>query len=213
MQENELKSQPNVYQRVLSIMEDLDYIQKGEKTVNNTYRFVSHDQVTAAIHPLCVKHRLLPIPSTISSKQDGNMTQLMLRVKFVNVDQPEDFFEVDFPGYGIDGGGVNREGKPIPVGDKGPGKAVSYAYKYSILKTFCLETGEDPDNNANAAYEPAKCLDFDLTIGLHIKEAKKLEKFLIECSESTRRHIEDVKREAVARPEQFMEAFKKWSKK
>lgn len=182
-------------------MADLSYIAKGDKTVNNQYRFVSHDQVTAKLHPLLVKHGIVVIPSVEELKQDGNRTVVKLAVLFRNADNPADSFYTFHYGYGIDST------------DKGPGKAISYAYKYAMLKTFCLETGDDPDNDANAAYEPVKCLDFDLTITPHVKEGKKLEKFLQECAESTNKHVEDVKREAVSRPEQFLEAFKKWSKK
>ena len=182
-------------------MAELDYIQKGPKTVNGQYRFASHDQVTAAIHPLLVKHGVVIIPSVEELTQDNNRTVVKLALIFRNVDYPNDSFYTFHYGYGVD------------TGDKGPGKAISYAYKYALLKTFCLETGDDPDFDANASYEPAKCLDFDLTIGPHIKDVKKLEKFLDECAESTRKHVEDVKREAVSRPEQFIEAFKKWSKK
>lgn len=199
MQEN--KTQLNIFQRILGIMSELDYIQKGPKTVNGQYRYASHDQVTAAIHPLLVKYGVAAIPTVEESVQEGNRTVIKLLTSFINVDSPTDQFTTRSLGYGID------------AGDKGPGKAVSYAFKMACLKTFCLETGEDPDNNANAAYEPEKCLDFDLTITPHIKDEKKLKKFLNECAESTKKHLEDVKREAVSRPEQFIEAFNKWSKK
>src|ERR1700678_3972371 len=133
----------NVFQKVLQIMSELDYIQKGDKTVNGQYRFASHDQVTAKIHPLLVKHRLLIIPSIEDLKQEGNRTIVKLGIVFKNPDAENDAFTVVYYGYGCD------------AGDKGPGKALSYAYKYCILKTFSLETGEDPDYDANAKFEPS----------------------------------------------------------
>src|SRR4051812_6089325 len=93
---------PNVYQRVLGVMTDLDYIQKGSKTVNGQYRFTSHDQVTAALHPHLVKHRLAAIPSMQDITQEGNRTAIKLFVTFVNVDNPADNFTVSYPGYGVD---------------------------------------------------------------------------------------------------------------
>lgn len=194
-------------------MQDLSYIAKGDKTVNGNYRFVSHDQVTAKLHPLLVKHGIVIIPSVEEFKQDGNRTEVKLGVVFRNADFPDDHFQTYHYGFGIDGGGTSKDGRPIPVGDKGPGKAISYAFKYAMLKTFCLETGDDPDNDANAAYEPVKCQEFELVITPYAKDVKKLGIFLIECAESTNKHLEDVKREAVSRPEQFLEAFKKWSSK
>jgi hypothetical protein len=58
-----------------------------------------------------------------------------MTVRFVNVDDPQDFFDVETFGYGLDDQ------------DKGPGKAMSYAVKYALLKTLGLETGDDPDED------------------------------------------------------------------
>lgn len=193
----------NVFQRILAIMEELNYIQKGDLKVNGQYRFVSHDDVTEKVHPMLVKHRVLALPTTTYCKQEGNRTEVRLEVAFVNVDEPTDRFSVEFPGFGVD------------QSDKGPGKAISYALKYAFLKTFCLETGEDPDKDAKSVYEPVKCLQFDLQIPQDLSDAerKKLNKFLTETAEAHGKHIEDIKAKAVQNMQQFLEAFKKWSKK
>lgn len=171
--------------------------------VNNQYRFVSHDQVSAAVHPLLVKHGVLVLPTVESFKQEGNRTEVVLHVTFVNSDVQGDAFGLRYFGYGIDSG------------DKGPGKAISYAYKYALLKTLCLETGEDPDNDAHATYEAAKCLEFDgaLPTEMNEKDRKKIEQFLQYSSEITGKHVEDMKREALTRMPQFLEAVKKWNGK
>jgi len=193
----------NIHQRINAIMADIDYIQKGQKTVNGQYRFVSHDQVTAALHPLLVKHGVNAIPSIEAIVQEGNRTSVNILVSFVNIDCPSDNFTVRFPGYGID------------AADKGPGKAVSYAFKYAMLKTFNLETGDDPDEDQNARYEPEKCLDFDLMLPEHLTPAdkKKLAAFLEYSAEASGKHVEDVKRKACERMAQFMTAFNNWEKK
>lgn len=209
------KNLPNIHQRILGVMSELHYIQKGDKTVNGQYRFVSHDQVTSKLHPLLVKHGITVIPSMEEMTQDGNRTRVSMVVTFINADNPTDHFTTRYFGYGIDGGGFDRDGKEKAAGDKGPGKAISYAYKYALLKTFCLETGDDPDFDANTSYEPAKCLEFDsiLPADLSDKEKLKLKKFLIYSSKTLDKHIEDVKREAVKRPEDFLRSFKNWNPK
>lgn len=194
----------NIFQRVLAVMAELDYIQKGKKTVNNQYRFASHDQVTAAVHPLLVKHGIVVWPSVESYKQDNNRTELALLVQMVNADEPTDSYTMRFLGYGVD------------PGDKGPGKAVSYAYKYALLKAFNLETGEDSDNDANARYEPEKCLEFDAKISTELsndKEAKKLADFLAYSAGVMNKHSEDVKRHALLNWEGFMKGFRNWKPK
>lgn len=204
----------NIHQKIIGIMSELDYIAKGDKTVNGQYRFVSHDQVTAKIHPLLVKYGVTVIPSVESMQQEGNRTTVTLTITFTNADDPKDGFTARYIAQGIDGGGYDRDGREKAAGDKGPGKAISYAYKYAILKTFCLETGEDPDQVAEAVYEPAKCQEFDSEIVVPLSDAgkKKMLKFLTECSTSTGKHVEDVKREAMNRKDAFMEAFKNWVK-
>jgi hypothetical protein len=185
-------------------MAELDYIQKSEKRVNNQYRFVSHDQVTAAIHPMLVKHRILIIPHTKEIKQDQNRTEVIMKITLVNPDNPSEFFYVDFPGYGID------------TGDKGVGKAISYAFKYAVLKLFCLETGDDPDNDQNAVYEPEKCLDFDLALianGASKERQKKIQQFLEQTAKETGKHVESLKAAALKGMKEFMNAFEKWESK
>lgn len=194
-------------------MNDLHYIQKGDRTVNGQYRFVSHDQVTAKVQPLLVKHGITAIPTMHEMSQDGNRTLITLLVTFSNADKPEDCFTVKFYAYGVDGGGTSKDGRAIPVGDKGPGKAISYAYKYALLKVFNLETGEDPDNDAEAAYEPEKCLEFDHRVHDCINANKKesMQKFLEHTSASLGKHVEDVKRKALMHWDEFLKAFERWS--
>lgn len=125
----------NIHQRILSVMAKLRYIQKGEKTVNNQYKFVSHDAVSAATHPLFVECGIVMVPSVKFWEQSGNRTSVLMSVRFVNSDNPADYVEIDALGFGIDSQ------------DKGPGKAVSYATKYAVLKILMLETGDDPERD------------------------------------------------------------------
>jgi ERF superfamily len=192
----------NIHQKIIGIMSELDYIAKGDTKVNGQYKFVSHDQVTAKIHPLLVKYGVTIIPTVEEVSQEGNRTLVKLVISFINADCPTDLFAVRFVGAGID------------PGDKGIGKAISYAYKYALLKTFCLETGDDPDNDAKAVYEAPKCDEFEAALpsGLSTKDEQKIIKFLQERSKLLGKHVEDIKREAVKRMPEFMAAVKKWKK-
>jgi|SRR5271166_2673403 len=140
----ETKEPKNIFQRINAVMLEVDYIQKGEKKVAGQYRFCSHDQVTAALHGPMAKHGIACIPTIAEMKQDSNRTEVKLEVSFINIDSPADRFSVFYWGYGID------------TSDKGIGKAVSYAFKYALLKTFVLETGDDPDQDQSSKYEPKK---------------------------------------------------------
>src|SRR5688572_5129635 len=115
------------------VMKAVSYVQKEEKMVNNQYRFVSHDAVTAKLRPHLIEAGVLVVPRVTKHSQDGNRTEVDIEVDFVNVEKPEDRITIPMFGFGID------------PQDKGPGKAVSYAVKYALLKAFSLETGDDPE--------------------------------------------------------------------
>ena len=129
------KSQ-NLHQRLHAVMGVVKYVQKDKKQGMN-YSVISHDVVTAKVRPVLVEHGIVYYPSAMAYTQDGNRTQVELRLRFVNVDDPDDYIDVPGLGFGIDSQ------------DKGPGKAVSYAVKYCLLKTLGLETGDDPDMESN----------------------------------------------------------------
>ena len=125
----------NIFQRMIAVMKEVEYIQKGDKKVNNQYTYVSHDQVTGRLHKPCAENGIVVISTMDSHEIQNTMTVCTVTTKFVNSDNPEDHTSVTSVGYGID------------RGDKGAGKAMSYAIKYNLLKAFMLETGDDPDHD------------------------------------------------------------------
>lgn len=126
------KDNRNIYQRLADVMRECTYVQK-EKPKGMQYAIVSHDKVTAKVRPYLLKHGVYYGSTVESLTQDGNRTAAKVITKFVNVDNPEDTITTVTFGYGIDSQ------------DKGPGKAISYAVKYALLKNLGLETGEDAD--------------------------------------------------------------------
>ena len=130
-----MTTEKNVHQRIAAVMEKVSYIQREEKK-GMTYRVVSHDKVTALLRPAMMECGVACYPVRCDHTHNGNRAECSMTVRFVNIDAPTDFIDVQSFGYGVD------------TQDKGPGKAMSYAVKYALLKTFCLETGDDPDNES-----------------------------------------------------------------
>ena len=130
----------NVHQRLAAAMADVSYIQKEKKQGMN-YTIVSHDAVTAKVRPVLLQHGIVYYPVRCEHVHSGNRAECAMTVRFVNLDEPTDFFDVPTFGYGID------------PQDKGPGKAMSYAVKYALLKALGLETGDDPDQES-VPYSP-----------------------------------------------------------
>ncbi len=122
----------NILQRLNAVQQKIDYIQKEKKT-GMKYSIVSHDAVTAKVRPAMVDEGILYYPLKFQMTQNGNRTQAHCTIRFVSIDDPADFIDVETGGYGVDDQ------------DKGPGKAMSYGVKYALLKVLGLESGDDPD--------------------------------------------------------------------
>lgn len=125
----------NIYQRMVQVMEEVDYIPKESKKVNGQYTYASHDTVKKLLHHPMVKAGIYMKSTILEMTQDGNRTDVKMEFTFYNIDNPADKIIVEYRGYGIDSQ------------DKGVGKAISYATKYAMLNSFCLETGDDAEKD------------------------------------------------------------------
>jgi hypothetical protein len=139
----------NLHQRIAEAMGKVTYIQK-ERKQGMRYTIVSHDAVTAKVRPALLEAGVIYYPVYLSTEQIGNRTHANMVVRFANIDDPSDYIDVNTFGYGIDDQ------------DKGPGKAMSYAVKYALLKTLGLETGDDPDLDQDVTYKDP-CIE-ELTV-------------------------------------------------
>lgn len=150
-------SDQNIYQRINAVMTEVDYVQKDATiTGGGSYKAVTHDMVTAVVRPAFVKHGIVVRPEQLQSrllqerapKAEGDKGHKMhlysgdYAVHFVNIDNPEDFITVTVNAHAND------------TGDKAPGKAMSYAVKYAVLKLLSLETGENEEARFADPYTP-----------------------------------------------------------
>lgn len=137
----------NIYQRVNSVRKAIGYVQKDKSvsTGKGSYKAVTHDMVTAMVRQPMIEAGIVCVPSVVSAetiqpppKADGTEKQLRYEATydflFVNADNPEDKITIRIQSHANDSG------------DKAPGKAISYAKKYAILKLFEIETGEDDES-------------------------------------------------------------------
>lgn len=143
----------NLHQRIAAAMQKVTYIQK-EKKQGMRYSIVSHDAVTAKVRPALLEEGVIYYPVMLTHGQTGNRTDAHIVVRFVNIDDPNDRIDVPSFGYGIDDQ------------DKGPGKAMSYAVKYALLKTLGLESGDDPDEDQNATFNNPVVVALETSISL-----------------------------------------------
>lgn len=138
--------QLNIYQRLNEVRKAVAYIRKEkEVTGAGTYKVVTHDQVTGEIRESLIEHGIMIVPRLVSSKtvDTGTTTgkgvpiiryEPWFEIDFVNIDRPEERVTVPIEAHALD------------QGDKAPGKAISYATKYAVLKLFSIESGEDEED-------------------------------------------------------------------
>ena len=133
----------NLYQRIREVQKAIGYIQKDRSvsTGGGSYMAVSHDTVTALVRSHVIEHGIVMSVSihgdpVFEPKGDAKQRLFsgLFEVAFINADKPDERLSCVLPAHALDSG------------DKAPGKAISYATKYALLKTFMLETGEDEES-------------------------------------------------------------------
>jgi hypothetical protein len=136
----------NIYQRLNEVRKDVSYLRKEkEVTGAGTYKVITHDQVTGEIRESLINHGIMIVPRLVSSKtvDTGTTTakgipiiryEPWFELDFVNIDEPSEKVTVPIEAHALD------------QGDKAPGKAISYATKYAMLKLFSIESGEDEED-------------------------------------------------------------------
>ena len=123
----------NIYERLHAALQEINTVVKT-KSGGMPFKTVSHDDVLDAVKQPLLQHGVIVFPSDIECSQDGNRFQCIMKLRFQNIHDKEDYIIVPSAGQGIGND------------DKGPGKAMSYAFKYGLLKTLLIKTGDDADN-------------------------------------------------------------------
>ena len=130
----------NIYQRINLVMLNCDYLQKKDAQMGKGIRY---DDVMAMIRPLLIKHGIVMVTTQSTMECLNNVEGTKQKIyegsytlKLVNIDDPKDFVEHTSFAHGMDGG------------DKGAGKAHTYAMKTMLVKGFGLETGEDEESRS-----------------------------------------------------------------
>lgn len=150
----------NIYQKMLCIQSEMPTVAKNlnvQTGAKTSYKAVSEKDIIDAVKPLERKYGIYSHPLTREIVKDEILEQdgsngkrlshrLEIRViyEFVNVDAPSERIVMDAYAVGIDSG------------DKAPGKAMTYADKYALMKAYKMSTGEDPDQTASEEYSAIK---------------------------------------------------------
>lgn len=156
----------NIYQRISDVMKDIEYLTKDDAVVTGkdkngkerTYKAITEEKVTSAVRAAMIKHGIVIIPikqehfrtdETVKAwnKYDQREEEKINRIATVNtkyriqnIDDPQDYINAASSGTGVD------------TQDKGVGKAMTYSFKYLLLRMFAIPTGEDTDKISSDLY-------------------------------------------------------------
>ena len=157
MENTEVKK--SLYEKIQLISEEIKSIEKDMTvgTGSYSYKAVSDLMVTKKVKEAEQKFKVVSIPTKqdlvnheVIRVVDGNKEKLTysfiikMIVTFVNLENTDEKIEIESYGHGLDSG------------DKGFGKASTYARKYALLNAYKIATGEDPDADPSKGAEASK---------------------------------------------------------
>ena len=141
---------PAVYTAITAIIADLarEGIGKTKKNEQQGYRFRGIDQFFNALAPLLAQHKLCVLPRCLSREMHERQNQKGTTLFYVTVAVEFDFVS------SIDGS-MHKVGpfygEAMDSGDKATNKAMSAAFKYAVMESFCVPVeGQQLDADAES---------------------------------------------------------------
>lgn len=150
----------NIFYRMSKITEEISVVAKNLSVGygKNSYKAVGEADVLAAVKPIEAKYGVYSYPVSREIIDSGVLTtagydgkeknQMYMRIKtvyrFLCIDNPDSFIDIESFADGVDSQ------------DKAPGKAMTYADKYALLKAYKIITGDDPDQNMSEELKAKK---------------------------------------------------------
>jgi hypothetical protein len=136
----------NVYQAISAVQKDLSTqgISKDRKNMQGSgYAFRGIDDVYNALAPFLAKHGLCILPRVLNRESVERQSKAGGALFYITV-------EVEFDLVAADGSKhtIKTFGEAMDSGDKATNKAMSAAYKYACMQSFCIPT--EGDNDADA---------------------------------------------------------------
>ena len=143
----------NIYEKLIEVRKEVPYLQK--ENAGSQYKYVSSSQVLSNCKRKMDELGILLIPTVSGHKVSESIieqhekdtdhvfkrtttyfTELDMTMTWVNAEKPEETISCPWYGQGVD-----------IAGEKGVGKAMTYAEKYFMLKFFNIPTDkDDPDS-------------------------------------------------------------------
>lgn len=146
----------NIYEKMAKATAEIETVAKNLKVGigATSYKAVGEADILTAVKPIEEKYGIYSYPLkrelvesnayTTTQEYKGETKEkltIFMRIKttyrFVNIEKTDEYIDIECFGDGVD------------TQDKAPGKAMTYADKYALMKAYKIRTGDDPDQFAS----------------------------------------------------------------
>lgn len=144
-----MEQKMNIYQKIQAVSDEVKNVEKNLNvgTGQSSYKAVADIDVLMKVKEAEKKFGLVSIPvkqelvksEILRTVGQGGYEKInyvdvvKMTLCIINIENPDETVEVESFGRGLD------------AGDKGFGKASTYARKYALLNAYKIATGQDPD--------------------------------------------------------------------
>jgi hypothetical protein len=143
----------NLYQKIAEVMKDIQYLKKDDKVSmggNNSYQAMSEEKVTQTVRESLIEHGLVILPvAQLHKREELRDKENILKGYLSTVDTQYKIVDIETGQFEL----LASSGTGADTQDKGVGKAMTYSYKYLLLRTFAIPTGDDPDKVSSATLD------------------------------------------------------------
>lgn len=142
----------NLHQKIIKVMQNVERLTK-DKDVSmggaGNYKAITEFKVTSVLRNELINYGITIVPIDTEMERTDyvnetgpkpsftRMTSMKVKYRITNADNPDDFIIASSAGQGSDSG------------DKGAGKASTYAAKILLIRLFNIPTGGDEDRLSN----------------------------------------------------------------
>ncbi len=138
--------QLNLRQKLVEVRRRIGYVQKRGHNERFNYSYVTAADIAGSVGDILAELGVVVIPkledisyeSAVGRGEATRMARVVMAYTFADVDSGEEII-AKVAGQGLD------------PGDKAPYKAMTGALKYALLQSFLLATGDDPEDDRQAA--------------------------------------------------------------
>lgn len=161
-----MENNKKIYEAMASIMEEIEAVKKSKNNQQQGFKYRSIDDVMNALHDSFAKNKVFISFKVIERNTETfeQNNKLLFKIGML----------IEYTFTAIDGSSISTTiySESLDFGDKGTGKALSYALKYVLMQMFLIPTEDAKDNDAESIEVAKKTVQ---STGNSMPENKRIE--------------------------------------